>query len=178
MKRASRRGVRSTLGSQTVKSSVVWVFVLLGISLSVHAAEPIDGRVAPRLLPQRGWTPSRLADRYAATADKGWLRLSVGGRGKQMTWTLTPTAAEMAGEPRYLRFRYRAVNINTTGSDMVLSAQTSNPDWIHLINTKHLVADGREHVPWPWTWPATSSPSPLERLLRVGRPRPTKPTCG
>lgn len=151
-----------------MKSSVVLAFVLFGVSLPGNAAEPIDGRAAPRLLPQPGWTPTRLADRSAATSDEGWLCLSVGGQGKQMTWTLTPTAAEMAGEPRYLLFRYQAVNINTRSGDMVLSAQTSSPVWIHLVNTRDLVADGEEHVV-AVDLASYQFASPLERLLlRVG----------
>ncbi len=132
------------------------------------AAELIDGRAVPRLLPQRGWTPTRLADRYAATSDNGWICLTAGGQGKQMTWVLTPKAAEMAGEPRYLQFRYKAFHIDTRSGDMVLSVQTSSPTWFHLVGVKDLVADGEEHVV-AVDLASYQFVSPVERfLLRVG----------
>lgn len=142
------------------------ILVLLTASTAL-AGEAIDGRTAVRWQTQPGWTPTRIASQFALEAQENWLAFSVGGQGKQMTWTLVPEAAELAGEPRYLVLRYRASNMATAG-DMFLSMQSGTEQWIHLFNSKQAVADGLEHV-LAVDLHSYQTPSPVEKfLLRLG----------
>lgn len=151
-----------------MRHSLAALLLVILAARSIESAETIDGRAVPRLLPQAGWTPSRLAQQFRATADDGWIALSVGGENKQMTWTLAPSAAEMAGEPRWLVLHYRASNINTRAGDMVLAAQTGSPTWYPLVSTRDLVADNQPHAVVV-DLASYQFQSPIERFLfRVG----------
>jgi len=146
-------------------ATVVWCSLLL---LPALGAEPIDGRSAGRWLAQPGWTPTRVAERSTIGNEQGWLAVSVGGPGKQMTWTLAPTPAELAGEPQWLVLRYRATRIDPRAGDMLLAVQAGGRNWFHLFEQRALVCDGREHTLAVDVW-SYQLPAPIEQmLLRIG----------
>lgn len=132
------------------------------------AAEPIDGRSAGRWQAQPGWTPTRMTSQFGLSDQQGWLAFLAGGHGKQMTWILAPTPAELAGEPQWLLLRYRASGIQPGAGDLMLSAQAGNDRWLHLVSQRSLVCDGQEHALAVDLW-SYDLPTALERvLLRIG----------
>jgi hypothetical protein len=146
-------------------ATVIWCSLLI---LPALGAEPIDGRSAGRWLAQPGWTPTRVAERSTIGNEQGWLAASLGGQGKQMTWTLAPTPAELAGEPQWLVLRYRATGIDTRAGDMLLAVQAGGRNWFHFFEQRALVCDGREHTLAVDVW-SYQLPAPIEQmLLRIG----------
>ena len=125
--------------------AIVGIIVFVG-GFAASAAQPVDSHSAGRWQAQPGWTPSRLAAGHRVEAEEDWLKFSVLGQGKQMTWTLVPEANELAGEPRYLVVTYRAEQLDNASKDIFLSAQFGASEWIRLIGHDRLVADGQTHV--------------------------------
>jgi len=126
--------------------NITLLVTLIHISAAAYAAEPIDGRSAARWQTEPGWSPGKDARQYGVADRDGWLEFSAAGEGKLMTWTLRPTPAELAREPRYLIFRYRATGLNSAGGNYLLVVRDGSPDWRHYLNHRHLVVDGQEHV--------------------------------
>lgn len=125
--------------------SALLVASILMVSV-VSSAELIDGRCASRWQAEPGWSPGKAADQYGVANREGWLEFSATGKGKVMTWTLCPSPAELAREPRYLVFRYRAVGIHASGGDYLLIGRDGSPNWRHYLNHRHLTVDGQEHM--------------------------------
>jgi hypothetical protein len=150
-----------------VKQALLTLVVILSASAAM-GAEVIGGRTASRWKAQPGWTPARLASQFNLEANGDWLAFSAGGEGKQMTWTLAPEPAELAGEPRYLVLRYKASNVSTTSGEMFLSMQSGTDQWLRLFTTKEMIADGQEHT-LAVDLHSYQTPAPVEKfLLRIG----------
>ena len=114
--------------------------------LVTMAAEPIDGRSVSRWQAEPGWSPGKAAAVHGVVAREDWLEFSAAGTGRVITWRLQPTPAELAREPRYLVFRYRAAGLNGASGDYLLIGRDGSPGWRHYLTQKHLVVDGHEHV--------------------------------
>ncbi|HHX38876.1 MAG TPA: hypothetical protein GX715_02830, partial [Armatimonadetes bacterium] len=93
-----------------VRTAVLALVLLLG-GPALFAA-PIDGRSADRWVEQPGWSPGRTADTYGLRDQGEWLEFWAEGKDRLMTWTLRPIPEELAHEPRYLLFTYRAFNLD------------------------------------------------------------------
>ena len=144
---------------------VVLASVVLSLGgLSSCVAEPIDAHSASRWVAQPGWTPSRLAAGHRLEADGDWLKFSVVGQGKQMTWTLAPEGKELAGEPRYLLLAYRAEQLDAASKDLLLSATFGESGWVRLVGHDRLQADGQPHV-LAVDMLSHVHPAPIERLM-------------
>jgi hypothetical protein len=113
---------------------------------ALPAAEPMEGRSADRWRAQPDWTPKTFASEFSCAAEGDWLAFSVKGEGKQMTWTLAPTAAELADEPRYLVLRYKAYNLTPVSGDYLLCVQDGSPSWRRYLEQKRVIPDGAEHL--------------------------------
>lgn len=116
---------------------------LVGAQSGFGMPEAIDGRTASAWKAEPGWSPGKAAARHGVTDRDGWLEFSAGGG--IMTWTIRPTAAQLAGGHRHVLLRYRAEGLAATG-DYLLIARDGSPDWRHYLMQKMIVADGAEHV--------------------------------
>ena len=60
--------------------------------------------------------------------DQGeWLEFWAEGKDRLMTWTLRPIPEELAHEPRYLLFTYRAFNLDNTNENYILPSGMARP---------------------------------------------------
>lgn len=144
------------------------IFLVLCSAVVGVGAEPIDGRSVNRWQAQPGWTPSRMARGFALSEEGGWLAFSAEGQGGQMTWTLSPAPAELAGEPRWMVVRYRASGLPAGSGETLLSVQAGDGAWIGLASYRSLIADGAEHAV-AVDVESYDLPAPVEKiLLRLG----------
>jgi len=98
----------------------------------------------------------------------GWLEFSMVGEDKQMTWTLRPTHDELAHEPRYLVFRYRAFGLSNEAGGYLLVVRDGSPRWRQYLARNDLIIDGREHALVVDVL-SYSPPEPINRFaLRIG----------
>ena len=75
--------------------------------------------------------------------DQGeWLEFWAEGKDRLMTWTLRPIPEELAHEPRYLLFTYRAFNLDNTNENYTLSVRDGSPSWRQCVRATDLVPDG------------------------------------